>query len=235
MHQSNPDVIHLAKLIGRTPGSVAYKLVNLASLDPDLKARGIKGASNASKLDAEIWHEFFDKRDELPYESEKLLAKLEGKKLEDEIDLRDIPQQEGKERERMVRVRVNQYLFRAAILSSYDFTCCITGIKNPALLIASHIIPWAKDEDNRLNPKNGLCLNALHDRAFDKHLITITPDFKLKVSNTLKAESNNRIIEENFLRYEGKEINMPQKFLPDERFLKLHRETFTQRNFRFLE
>lgn len=151
---------------------------------------------------------------------------MQGKKLEDEIDLRDIPQQEGKERERLVRVRVNQYLFRAAILSSYDFTCCITGIKNAALLIASHIVPWAKDEENRLNPKNGLCLNALHDRAFDKHLITITPDFKLKVSNALKAESDNRMIAENFLRYEGKEIRMPQKFLPDERFLKEHQRTF---------
>lgn len=58
LHKGNPDVINLSKLIGRTPSSVAYKLVNLASLDPSLKKRGIKGASNASKLDKVIWMNF---------------------------------------------------------------------------------------------------------------------------------------------------------------------------------
>ena len=43
LHRNNPAVIHLASLIGRTPSSVAYKLVNFASLDPSLQARGIKG------------------------------------------------------------------------------------------------------------------------------------------------------------------------------------------------
>ena len=55
MHSSNPEVKKLASLIRRTPGSVAYKLVNFASLDPSLQARGIKGASNASNLDKAIW------------------------------------------------------------------------------------------------------------------------------------------------------------------------------------
>jgi putative restriction endonuclease len=55
LHNRNPEIINLANLIGRTPSSVAYKLVNFASLDPSLKARGIKGASNASNLDREIW------------------------------------------------------------------------------------------------------------------------------------------------------------------------------------
>lgn len=82
LHQSNREVINLANLIGRTPSSVALKLVNFASLDPSLKARGIKGAYNASKLDAEIWNEFFENWDHLPYESEKLLAKFEDKTLE---------------------------------------------------------------------------------------------------------------------------------------------------------
>ena len=82
LHRQNPDVINLAKIIERTPSSVAYKLVNFASLDPSLKARGIKGASNASKLDAEIWDEFFNNWDILPYESEKLLANLENTTLE---------------------------------------------------------------------------------------------------------------------------------------------------------
>ena len=54
LHRANPDIIHLAKLIHRTPSAVALKLVNFASFDPSLRARGIKGASNASKLDSQI-------------------------------------------------------------------------------------------------------------------------------------------------------------------------------------
>ena len=78
LHSRNPDVIKLADLIGRTPNSVAYKLVNFASLDPSLQARGIKGASNASYLDKEIWNEFYSNWDILPFQSEQLLAKFEG-------------------------------------------------------------------------------------------------------------------------------------------------------------
>lgn len=81
LHNSNPQVIRLAELIGRTPSSVAYKLVNFASLDPSLKKRGIKGASNASKLDKVIWEEFYNNWNELPYESEKLLAQFENKPI----------------------------------------------------------------------------------------------------------------------------------------------------------
>src|SRR4051794_12218506 len=83
LHQRNPKIIELSNLIERTPGSVAYKLVNFASFDPSLKARGIKGASNASKLDKEIWNEFSSHWDILPYESEKLLARLEHKTVEE--------------------------------------------------------------------------------------------------------------------------------------------------------
>lgn len=59
MHKSNPEIIRFASLIGRTPSSIALKLGNFASFDPTLKARGIKGASNASKLDKIIWDEFY--------------------------------------------------------------------------------------------------------------------------------------------------------------------------------
>ena len=82
LHSNNPEVINLAKLIGRTPGSVAYKLVNFASLDPSLRERGIKGAYNVSNLDKKIWVEFYNNWNVLPYESEKLLAKFEQKTVE---------------------------------------------------------------------------------------------------------------------------------------------------------
>lgn len=225
LHRLNPEVINLANLIGRTPSSVALKLVNFASLDPSLKARGIKGASNASKLDAEIWNEFFNHWDELPYESEKLLAKIENTTVE---KLNHIPEyelpREGKTREQFVKVRVNQSFFRSSILASYNNTCCITGIQQPEFLIAGHIKPWSIDEKNRLNPQNGIAINALHDKAFESGLITITTDFKIKVSPLLLKQKKSKSIEEYFIKYDNQEILLPSRFLPDLDFLSYHNE-----------
>jgi putative restriction endonuclease len=223
LHSRNPAIINLAKLIGRTSNAVAYKLVNFASLDPSLKARGIKGASNASKLDKNIWDEFFNHWDILPYESEKLLAKYQNTTIE---KLNHIPEielpKEGKMREQIVRVRVNQSFFRSSILASYDNTCCITGLKQPEFLIAGHIKPWSLDEKNRLNPQNGIAINALHDKAFESGFITITTDYKVKISPLLLKEKKSESIEMYFTRYNNQPIILPSRFLPDLEFLKYH-------------
>lgn len=224
LHRTNPQVIHLAELIGRTPSSIAYKLVNFASLDPSLQARGIKGASNSSKLDKAIWDEFYNNWEELPFESEKLLSKLENKPIEElnQIDTKSLPK--GKERERVVKIRVNQSFFRSSILASYNSTCCITGIQQSELLVAGHIKPWSQDEQNRLNPRNGIAINALHDKAFENGLITITPDYKIKISNVLLKGKKSDSLEKYFFQYENKDIFLPSKFLPDIEFLKYHNE-----------
>ncbi len=227
LHRHNPEIINLASLIGRTPSSVAYKLVNFASLDPSLKTRGIKGASNASKLDAEIWNEFYNNWDELPYESEKLLAKIEHTSVEKLNNISDDELlKQGKTREQLVRTRVNQSFFRTSVLASYNNTCCITGIQQKELLIAGHIKPWSLDEKNRLNPRNGITINALHDKAFESGLITITQDYKIKVSSILLKQTKSKAIEEYFIKYNNQDIILPSRFLPDVEFLKYHNEKF---------
>ena len=60
MHKGNPSIIALASYLGRTPSSVAMKLVNFAALDPSLPRKGLSGTS---RLDQEVWDEFFDKED----------------------------------------------------------------------------------------------------------------------------------------------------------------------------
>ncbi|MFC4211900.1 HNH endonuclease [Pedobacter lithocola] len=213
LHNSNPEIIKLANLIGRTASSVAYKLVNFASLDPSLKARGIKGASNASKLDAEIWNEFFNNWDVLPYESEKLLAKLQHKTIE---QLNPIPEaelyREGKTKEQLVMVRVNQSFFRSSILASYNNTCCITGITQPELLVAGHIKPWSVDEKNRLNPQNGIAINALHDKAFETGLMTITLILKLKSRHRYLSKRNQSHLMNIFLTFMTSKSYFHQSF-----------------------
>lgn len=223
LHKGNPEIVHLAKLIERTPSSVAYKLVNFASLDPSLQARGIKGASNSSKLDKEIWNEFYLNWEEAAYESEKLLAQFEEKSFdESEADIQ-LSQTEGKERESRIKVRVNQSFFRKTILASYNYKCCITGIDQPELLVAGHIKPWSLDKKNRLNPRNGLAMNNLHDKAFENGLFTISTDYKIIISNELKKSKNEAVLG-CFLKLDQKEIILPSKFLPDPEFLKYHND-----------
>ena len=228
MHGRNPDIIQLANLISRSPSSIALKLGNFASFDPTLKERGIKGASNASKLDKQIWDEFYNNWDTALIESEKLLAKVKHTTIEklNEVDLIDFSK-EGLNKKRIVNTRVNQSIFRTVVLATYNNTCCITGINNQELLIASHIVPWSKDEKNRLNPMNGLCLNALHDKAFDAGLITINAeDYKIKISSKLKKKNVSEIINSNFIKLDGKLIQLPDKFLPSKEQLKIHNNFF---------
>lgn len=222
LHRSNPEVIKLANLIGRSANSVAYKLVNFASLDPSLKERGIKGAINASKIDKEIWNEFFNNWEELPFESEKLRAAFENSSIEklNAIQEDDLLQ-EGKTREQIVKVRVNQSFFRSTILASYNETCCITGISEKTFLIAGHIKPWAIDEKNRLNPRNGIAINPLHDKAFEMGYITITPEYKIRISPLLMKKKS-IAINEYFQKYENQNMILPSRFLPDVEFLKYH-------------
>ncbi len=183
--KNHPDVIRIANLIGRTPSAVNMKIGNFGSFDDTLKKQGIVGLTNASKLDKEIWDEFNGKWDELAFTSEKLIAELQGKKIEETISFENILL--GSERMAEVKQRVNQNFFRRTILTSYNFACCITGICNLELLLASHIKPWCDSSAvEKTNPRNGLCLNALHDKAFDKGFITVTPDFTIRISAYIK-------------------------------------------------
>jgi len=110
---------------------------------------------------------------------------------------------------------------KSQLIDGRGLTCCITGITQPELLIAVHIKPWGIDEKNRLNPRNGIVLNALHDRAFEVGLITITPEYIIKVSSILK-KNNNSSLYSYFLTYENKMISLPSRFLPDKEFLEYH-------------
>ena len=229
MHKGNPEVIRLSSIVNRSPSSITFKLGNFARLDPELQKRNIKGLSHGSKSEIEIWNEFNHDWENLSYESELLLAKKKGKRIEQEYNLKEKELPLGKEREAIVKVRVNQSFFRDTILASYDSRCCITGISVPALLTASHIIPWSENSEHRMNPSNGLCLNALHDRAFDKGLITITSDFSVKLSSNLfnHVKKNNPDIF--FSPFKNKKIMLPHKFLPDKSFLEYHYKNIFQK------
>ena len=215
---SNPQIKEVAAIIGKTPSALAFKLMNLSSLDDE---RQNKGKLNSSQLDKEIWHEFNKKWGALSQQNALILVRLSGLNIEMLLD-KDGAGKQGLNTVRSVKTRINQSEFRSRVLASYNSQCCITGIAFPELLVASHIIPWSKDATQRLNPKNGLCLNALHDRAFDRGLMTITQDFKIKLTSKLPSHFGTTDF---FTKYEGMQITLPDRFLPGLEFLQYHEET----------
>jgi putative restriction endonuclease len=224
IHMRNPRIVDLARLLGRSAGSVSYKLSNFARLDPALQMRGIKGNPHGARGEAEVWEEFADDPESLAFESDQLLAERLGKPLEvvSEISVRYLPP-EGIEREAIIRVRVNQSFFRRRILSAYDFQCCITGLKVRELLVASHIVPWSQDAQNRLNPRNGLCLNPLHDRAFDRGFMWIDDQLCVRFSSAVTGRSESDLAFQWLTSFDGSRLRLPANFTPDRRLLEEHR------------
>ena len=225
--KTNKEIIKLAELIGRSPSAVGLKMANLARFDKGLKSRNISGMSHGSKLDEEIWNEFCSNWGELTYLAQQILASKKQTTVEnmlESIELEYIPA--GEYREKMTRERVGQYFFRMSVLSAYSNKCCITGLSVPEMLVASHIKPWKVSEaqTERTNPCNGLCLNALHDKAFDRGLITINSNYIIIVSHKLRKADMDNETKTWIQHYDGYRIRMPDRFLPGKKFIEYHND-----------
>lgn len=226
-HKGNPQVIELANLLERTPSSIAMRLGNFASVDPYHQERGIGGLQNGTNQVQPIWDEFFHNQEELIFLSERILAERENSTIENKyqhllFDLKDL---KGETVIREVKTRVNQSVFRQMVLANYNSKCAITGIDIPELLLASHIIPWSKNKEHRLNPENGICLSALYDKAFDKGIIGIDKNHTVILSNSLKKKRDTAFYQSHFAPIENLKITSPIKYLPKNEFLEYHLDT----------
>ena len=236
LHKGNPLIKEVADKMGRTPSSLAMKLGNFASLDPILRARGLKGLDGATKQDRAMWTEFRENIGVLAPESEELLHDMFTSDETEEVDFlqRDRVRLESSaslvpsgptEKLSLVKVRRGQQFFRQVILNAYGVRCCITGISVSRLLVASHIRPWSVFPDDRLNPGNGLCLSSLHDAAFDSGLITLDEELRVVLSSRLKKHFPHPALEQNFTPYEAIPIRLPDMLThPSAEFLRHHRE-----------
>lgn len=228
--QRNAKVKKYSALIDRTPSALAMKLSNFASLDPIITSTGRKGLEGASKADNLIWEEMNSNWSEFTQEMLKVVIALTAgvahdsdKIVEQEEDLILPESFVGKERKIQTRARVGQNVFRKFVLSSYNFKCCISELSVPRLLVASHIVPWKDDEENRLNPRNGLCLSMIHDKAFDLGMLTVTEDLKVRVSKKYHSEKD-KFFESAVGSFDGKRLVLPNKFSPNQEFLAYHRD-----------
>ena len=232
--KGKPIIQQISGLMGRSPSSLAMKLCNLASLDPVHHQRNVKGLSRATKQDRSSWPEYIEKLSTLGPESEQLLHDLFTRDEGLEVDFLDrqaarliTPRTfggEDTEGRAMVKVRRGQQFFRQSVLTAYDVSCCITGIRIPRMLVASHIRPWRDFPGDRLDPCNGLCLSTLHDSAFDAGLMTLDEELRIVLSPKLKKFLPQQALEQNFLAYEGRTIRLPAKIAnPSPEFLDHHR------------
>lgn len=220
-------IIELASVLGRSPGAVSLKMANLAHFDPERIAKNKREMSNASELDKEIFDEFSNDWEKLSYQAQLILAKMKRIGFEEQIPSLNIDLiLPGEYRTQEIKRRVGQYFFRSSVLYAYRGRCCITGIRLPEILIASHIKPW-KDSDEkteRANPCNGLCLNALHDKAFDKGFITIDKEYRVINSRYIKEMDMDKQTRNWLMSYEGKQILLPDKFCPKNQFIEYHND-----------
>jgi putative restriction endonuclease len=111
------------------------------------------------------------------------------------------------------------------VMASYDQRCAITGISQTEFLVAGHIRPWSTDIENRMNSRNGICLNRLHDKAFEERLIAIEDDGRLIYSKRLNPETKQKMLKLNDSGF----FTFPRRFKPDLDFLAEHRKKFLYR------
>lgn len=230
MHSRTPDVIKLAGIINRSAGAVAMRLTNFASVDPYHQQRGVKGLTGGIRHVQPIWDDFEHNREELLFESEQILAQLEHQSIESKYAniLEGIEQLKGETKIREVKTRVNQDVFRQIVLVNYSGRCAVSGIDIPDLLVSSHIIPWSKNKEERLNPANGICLSAHFDTAFDRGYLYFDSDFRMNIGPKLKQYAAQPYYFNWFRQFEGKQLDLPSKYLPSHEFLKWHREYVCQ-------
>jgi len=206
---NNAKIIEFANLLEKSPKEIVKRFLNFSKIE----SKNIEGVGAEEKA---TWTYFNKDWEKLVHESEERIIDFENKLK----NIRDFPK--GKERESIVKQRINQTFFRNAVLTSYEYKCCITGLPLMDLLNASHIVPWSVDINNRLNPHNGLCLNALHDRAFDRGLITVRSDYTIDISPKINNFLDYKSVRDYFLCFKNQKIILPKRFVPKKSFLEFH-------------
>lgn len=224
-NNTNPWIVKIANVISRSPAAVKMKIGNLGAFDPELKSKGIVGLSKTSHIDAVVWNDYVNKWDKLAYDAEKLLSSTGEGLIK---DFNEMPI--GSEKYCIAKRRINQQFFRDAVLTSYDCKCCISGITEPSLLEAAHIISWIENEAERTNPQNGLCLNPFFHKAYDNFLLSITADYKIILSEKLLSSVKDSKMYKYLDSIQNRSITLPNRFMPSRNNLNIHHEKYASRN-----
>jgi hypothetical protein len=93
------------------------------------------------------------------------------------------------ERRGLITSRVGQGYYRQEILEKWSGKCPVTGCNIQEILISSHIVSWSESDDQeRLDPENGILLSPNVDALFDRHLISFSDEGNIIISRKLNKE-----------------------------------------------
>ncbi|MCX2679018.1 HNH endonuclease [Galbibacter sp. EGI 63066] len=144
------------------------------------------------------------------------------KKNQVQISVKDSNDYAIENAKREIKVRVKQSLFRNRVLNNFNGTCCVSGITENDLLVASHIVPWSEKIETRLNPSNGLCLSVLYDKLFDKGYFTLDNDYKVVITSRISELSSKT--KARLLEIQGKFISSTRNNEISQLCLEFHRQ-----------
>ena len=131
---------------------------------------------------------------------------------------------------RQVKQRLHQATFREAVITAYRGRCALSGLREPVLLDAAHIIEDKHEQLGQPVVQNGIPLAKTHHAAFDAHLIGVDPDFKIHVSRRILTQKDGPTLEA-LKRLHSNRIYLPArgKDMPDRDRLKARFEVFKAR------
>jgi hypothetical protein len=151
----------------------------------------------------------------------RIAAVALSKEAKQTTDLIEITRRKRDEttRRTFIDARLGQGQFREDVARLWNNACAVTGCEIPEMLRASHMKPWkASNDDERLDPENGLLLAAHVDALFDRGLISFEPNGTIMVSDAISPADFRRIRLPSKLR---QRMTAGQK-----RFLAYHRRSY---------
>ncbi|UAL08376.1 MAG: HNH endonuclease [Candidatus Methanogranum gryphiswaldense] len=238
IHSDNPEIIDLARFLTdnghpRTPTAIRFKMENLKSVDEKYLDNGRrKGMSNISSQLSDVWKRFHDSGfSDIDSEADKARKIIQEGLISDNNEKSYLSYDisiDGRIVERIAKVRVNQPLFRSRVMAAYNGRCCVTGLDVPIFLQACHIKPWKDCEGDlssqRMDVRNGLCLNVLYHIAFDEGYMGIDEDRAVMYSPRFKEYYDKDFISRVFTPFEGKKIDINVRIPAGEFYLDYHRK-----------
>jgi len=229
IRRDNPQIIQLSDFLTskghpHNANSIKMKLENFKAFDPLYLGKSL---SNGSDMDRKIWERFYATGfTDLSKAAEE--SRMRISHGDSSVFGMENLDEGGRTKLVEMMERSNQDIFRGRVLTVYDSKCCITGIQSNDMIQACHIKPWSASPENskeRLDPRNGLCLNVLHHKAFDDGLFTLDEKYRVELSPALEQIERPEVIKRYYRPYEGQTITIDMKeFLPSEEYLDYHRK-----------
>lgn len=188
--------------------------VYINSKDENYKLLRLIGIPNYSYLsilklekDNEIYYYF------------KIFQENKDLSINQDIDVMNLEDITLPKKMNIIQSRKGQGKYREKVLEEC-MACPFTSVNDERLLIASHIKPWSKcNENEKIDPKNGIALTPTFDKLFDSGFITFNFDKTLVVSPWLSPANKKRLKISSGMKI--KKLPLDEK---REKYMQYHRE-----------